>query len=140
MLDESDLEIHLLEFDHRSFGYERSLTIESESYALFARTETESESKFRPRVIRLRVLVPREWLVLGDGGESLAVSANGRAPSPRSAGEGVEVAAEKSEFDEWGVAWRRVPEGKLGYLYVPTDRSKKLLSAEGQQALAGPGR
>ncbi|MGI0068594.1 MAG: hypothetical protein ACREB9_09375, partial [Thermoplasmata archaeon] len=63
MLEESELQINLLEFRQKSFQFDHIVLVGSEEYAVFARTETETESQLRPKLVHLRVYAPREWLV-----------------------------------------------------------------------------
>ena len=63
MVDDADLELNVLEFASKSFSFERSVELDGQELALFHRTETESESRFRPKVIRLRLIVPKTWII-----------------------------------------------------------------------------
>ena len=48
MVDEVDLEMNVLEFHRKSFSFDRVVDWDGTDLALFHRTETESESQFRP--------------------------------------------------------------------------------------------
>lgn len=140
MLDAATLEAAVLEFRHKSFSFARLATVAGTEYAVFARRETETESKLRPRVIRLFVAVPRDRLVYEEETGSLWISPDGVRPGPRVAGLAQEAAAEASEFAEQGLAFRRVTVAN-GVAYVPADRASALGAAPASEALgfAGPG-
>jgi hypothetical protein len=126
----------LLEFRHKSFSFEGNLAVGSEPWVVFARSETESESKFRPRVIRLRVLTPQAWLHLDPAGELLLL---GSGPEPGLAGPGgpaLEVAAEPDEFEEQGIAWVRWRPRVERLLYLPAEHASELRALGGVQELA----
>ena len=100
MVDEATLEANVLSFREKSFSYDRTVSVEGVDYAVFHRTEVESESRFRPRLIRLTVAVPRD-LILGDlASETLVLAPDGQRPGPRHPGQAQEVDAEASEFRE----------------------------------------
>ena len=127
--------MHLLDFVQKSFGFYRLVQLEDEEFAVFERTETESESKFRPKLVRLYVLVPRAWLVHDFASDLLAVAPDGKTPGRKSSGSAVETAAEKTSFQEQGVEWRRASVPSVGLVYVPADRSRRLLESPGLEAL-----
>ena len=138
MLDQSDLEINVLEFRQRSFQFERLVEHEGREYALFSRTETESESQFRPRLVHLRLLVPREWVVYDEPNDILLLSRDGRTVPVRMVESITEVGADPSEFPEQGIDWRRVtaPNGLL--VYAPEELEKELLTPSALARLVGP--
>ena len=119
MLDEADLETNVLEFVLKSFQFDRLETVGAEEYAVFHRTETESESKFRPKLVKLVVAVPRAWVVHDLAADLLLIASDGAHPGRRGTGTAVEAAAEKSEFTEQGVEWSRLPRPTGGWVYVP---------------------
>ncbi len=129
MLTAADLEVNLLEFHQRSFQFARVAEARGETYALFARTETENERQLRPRLVRLVLAVPLAWVVLDEATDLLRLAApGGKAPPPDSSPP-TEVAAEPTEFDEVGRRWGRRPLGDGGYLYAPSDTIDELLQA-----------
>jgi hypothetical protein len=119
MVDEADLETNVLEFVLKSFQYDRTDSVGGVDYAVFHRTETESESKFRPKLVKLVVAVPREWVVHDLASDLLLIASDGLHPGHRGSGSAVEAAAEKSEFPEQGVDWVRIPRPAGGWVYVP---------------------
>jgi hypothetical protein len=130
MVEDTDLELNVLEFLSKSFSFERSVDLDGQELAVFHRTETESESRFRPKVVRLRLIVPKAWIIYDLAADLLRLGRDGVTPGPRSAGTAVESAAERSRFDEAGIAWRRVAvEG--GYVTAPEEWADRLLSPEG---------
>ncbi len=122
MLESADLEVNVLEFLHKSFSFERIAPIGPVEFAVFHRRETESESKLRPKVIRLFVVVPRAQLVYEAAEDLLRIAPDGVTPGARSAGSAREAAADATTFSEQGVEWRResVPNG---IAYFPRDRA-----------------
>jgi hypothetical protein len=134
MLDAALLEAAVLEFRHKSFSFERLSTAVGTEFAVFSRRETETESKLRPKVIRLYVIVPRRQLLYEEETESLWISVDGLVPGPRESGTAQEAGAEAAEFQEQGLFWKRteVPDGMA---YVPRDRAAELDSPEGLAAL-----
>ena len=138
MVDDSDLENRLLEFLEKTFSFERSVEVGGHSFAVFSRTETESESQFRPRLIRLRVVVPHDQLLYDLASDALFIAPDGKTPGPHASSEAREAAAEAPEFHEQGVEWRRLAVEKGVWAYVPADHADDLLSAEGRTALGWP--
>jgi hypothetical protein len=135
VLTESDLETNVLEFRQRSFSFDRLVTFDEVEYAVFSRTETESESQFRPRLVHLQVVVPLNWVVLDPADDSLRVARDGATAPPHLIETVVEVGAEPPQFMEQGIAWTRSSGPGGAHLYVPTDRVDRLCSAEGRTAL-----
>lgn len=140
MVDEEELASTVLSFYGASFGFERTLRVQGSELALFTRRETESEAKFRPKVVRRWVLVPREWLFFERRQEVLVLGKDGRKPShaglvPIQSSEG---GRPPEEFQEQGIDFvtRKFP----GDLEVYTVRSLvgKVLSGEGRAALGLP--
>ncbi|HYK92538.1 MAG TPA: hypothetical protein VEY07_00655 [Thermoplasmata archaeon] len=125
MVDPADLEVNVLEFLHKSFWFERLATVGDTEFAVFHRRETESESKLRPKLIRLFVVVPRAQVTLDVDEGLLRIAPDGTNAGPRHPGEAREAAADASEFSEQGIDWRRekVP---LGFAYLPKDRTAGL--------------
>jgi hypothetical protein len=138
MLSASDLEVNVLEFRQRSFQFDRLEHVGGEDYALFSRTETESESQFRPRLVHLHLAIPLAWVVLDEANDCLRVARDGGPPPPRLIEAVVEVGAEPVQFREQGIEWTRTSAGAGTLWYVPTDRAQPLLDAEGRSALGMP--
>jgi hypothetical protein len=130
VLDESDLEINVLEFRQRTFQFDRLVELGGREYAVFSRTETESESQFRPHLVHLRLIVPRDWIVYDEPEDVLLVARDGTTIPPHPTEAVTEVRAESSEFSEQGIDWRRAA-GPGGVLtYAPEELADKLLSAD----------
>lgn len=119
MVDEADLETNVLEFVLKSFQFDRTETVGETEYAIFHRTETESESKFRPKLVKLVLAVPREWIVHDLASDLLLIASDGLHPGHRGSGSAMEAAAEKTEFSEQGVDWVRIPRPAGGWVYLP---------------------
>jgi hypothetical protein len=127
VLERGVLESTVLEFRNKSFSHEQSLRFGTEEWLVFARSETESESKFRPKVLRLRVLVPAEWVYADPAGERLILGPDGGPAAPTGGGgEALEVAAEPEEFTEQGIEWVRWRPHAERLLYLPAPRATEL--------------
>ncbi|MGD0256417.1 MAG: hypothetical protein ABSB90_00845 [Thermoplasmata archaeon] len=135
MLTASDLEINVLEFRQRSFQFDRLATLDGEEYAVFSRTETESESQFRPRLLHLHLVVPLAWVVLDEVNDSLRIARDGTTAPPHLIETVIEVGAEPPRFTEQGIEWSRTRSPGGAHLYGPTDRAARLFTPEGQTAL-----
>ena len=135
MLTASDLEVNVLEFRQRSFQFERLADYDGTDYAVFSRTETESESQFRPRLVHLKVVVPQAWVVYDEPNDLLALAKDGVTVPVRLTEPVVEVSAERTEFQEQGIEWRRGkgPSGSL--VYVPEELAEGVLTDAGFSAL-----
>jgi hypothetical protein len=135
VLTEADLEINVLEFRQRAFQFERLGDYEGTDFAVFSRTETESESQFRPRLVHLKLIVPQAWVVYDEANDLLALAKDGTTLPVRLTEPVVEVGAERPEFGEQGIAWRRVvgPAGSL--VYAPVEFADLVLAPEGFSAL-----
>jgi hypothetical protein len=119
MVDEADLESNVLEFVLKSFQFDRTETVGSVEYAIFHRTETESESQFRPKLVKLVLAVPKDWIVHDLASDLMLIAPDGVHPGHRGSGTAVEAAAEKTEFREQGVDWVRIPRPAAGWIYLP---------------------
>ena len=137
-MDITDLELNLLEFRQKSFQFARLATVGGTEFAVFSRTETESERQFRPRLVHLHLAVPRGWIRLDPEGEMLKLEPEGRTASAPSTRDAEEVGTERSEFTEAGEAWRRETGAEGVHLYVPARYAARLLTAEGHRALGFP--
>lgn len=135
MLTEADLEINVLEFRQRSFQFERLADVGGQSIAMFSRTETESESQFRPKLVHLRLIVPQAWVVLDGPNDVLMLARDGTTVPLRLTEMVVEVGAEPVDFKEQGIAWTRVtgPGGAL--VYAPAELKHALLAPAALSAL-----
>jgi len=135
VLTDADLEVNVLEFRQRSFQYERRAELDGTEFAVFSRTETESESQFRPRLVRLAVVVPMAWVLVDEVGDVLALARDGVTVPVHKAEAVVEVGAERTEFEEQGIGWKRATAGSGTFVYAPTDLSAKLLTPLAYSAL-----
>ncbi|HUZ80498.1 MAG TPA: hypothetical protein VMV28_07785 [Thermoplasmata archaeon] len=135
MLEPSDFEVNILEFRHKSFSYDRLATVGGIEFVVFTRTETESESRLRPHLIHLRVIVPRASVVLDIGADLLFLAPDGVRPGPREAGTAVESAAEGTEFREQGFDFRRVALAPDSFVYVAREEFDRVLSDDGRRVL-----
>ena len=135
MLSVADLEVNILEFRQRAFQFERLVTFQGTEYGVFSRTETESESQFRPRLVHLKVVVPHAWLVYDEPNDLLAVSRDGTTVPTRLSEPLLEVRAERPAFAEQGIEWRRTngPSGAL--VYAPAEFVESLCTPDGYSAL-----
>jgi len=121
MLTAGDLEVNVLEFRQRSFQFQRLATIDGRDVALFSRTETETESRFRPKLIHLHLLVPVEWVVHDEPNDVLLLARDGVTVPVRLSEQVVEVGAERPEFDEQGIPFRRVAGPSGSFVYAPAE-------------------
>ncbi len=137
MLEIADLETNVLEFRQRSFQFERSAEVGSIDYAVFGRTETETERKLRPRLVHLLLVVPRGWVVLDEASDLLRVACAG-TPDPPPTGSVVEIAAEPTEFREGGAEWVRVGRAAETVVYLPKDAAVDLLTEAARERLRLP--
>jgi hypothetical protein len=138
VLSVSDLEVNVLEFRQRSFQFDRLETLGAVEYAIFLRTETESESQFRPKLVHLHLAVPLEWVVADEPNDCLRIARDGGAPPPRLIEAVLEAGAEPPEFREQGVAWTRTAAPGGTIWYTPAERAEALLSTAGRSALGIP--
>lgn len=135
MLTAADLEVNVLDFRQRSYQFDRLASLGGTTFAVFSRTETESESQFRPRLVRLHLVVPLGWIVRDEAADSLRVSKDGLALPMAPAEPVVEVGAERPEFRELGVDWRRAAGPSASLVYVPKEFAGTLLAPSGLAAL-----
>ena len=138
MLDAADMETNVLEFVRKSFAFSQMVDLAGREVAVFQRTETESESQFRPRLLRLHLVVPREWVILDPAGEMLVLARDGHTVGLRTVGEAVEAAAESTEFTEQGIEFHRLPLKERGWLYVPEEFRAAWATPEGLGILGLP--
>jgi hypothetical protein len=135
MADISELEVNLLQFVLKSFAFERMYDADGYTFAVFERTETESESKFRPKILKLRVLVPPDWVIYDLAADALRLGRGGDVSAPMGTGTASEAAAEKSEFREQGIDWQRREVPGAGLLYAPKEFAEALFSGPGMTRL-----
>ncbi len=135
MLTASDLEVNVLEFRQRSFQFQRIATVADREVALFSRTETETESQFRPKLIHLHLLVPQEWVLLDEPNDVLLIARDGVTPPVRLSEQVVEVGAERTEFQEQGLPWKRVGGPSGAFVYAPAELADRLLTPGAYAAL-----
>ena len=135
MLTAGELEVNVLEFRQRSFQFQRLATITDREVALFSRTETETESQFRPKLIHLYLLVPVEWVVFDEPNDVLLVARDGTTPPVRLSEQVVEVGADRTEFQEQGIAWKRVGGPSGAFVYAPVELADRLLNDASYAAL-----
>ena len=138
MLTVGDLEVNVLEFRQRSFQFQRAATVGDREVALFSRTETETESQFRPKLIHLHVLVPVAWVVHDEANDVLLVARDGATLPVRLTEQVVEVGAERAEFEEQGIAWKRTRGPSGSYVYAPAELADALLAPAAYAALEVP--
>jgi hypothetical protein len=135
MLEAADLEVNVLEFRQRSFQFDRLVEIDGTPFAVFSRTETESESQFRPKLVHLRLAVPLPWVMLDEATDALRIARDGAIPLTTITEAAVEVGAEPAEFREQGIDWKRAPGPAGALVYAPAEFSGRLLTAGGFSAL-----
>jgi hypothetical protein len=140
VIEEEDLDSTVLTFYGASFGFERALRIGALDLALFTRRETESEAKFRPRIVRRWLLVPRAWLFLDKNREVLVLGKDGKRPASTGT-----IGIQNSEgtrppprFEEQGIPFRTEPVSKDLELYVVSSMRDAILSEEGCASLGIP--
>jgi hypothetical protein len=138
MAEESELVSNVLEFARRSFAFDRVVDWDGTPLAVFHRTETESESRFRPRILRLELVLPTAWIVYDPATELLRLGKDGRVLARGDAGTAMETAAEASEFEEGGIAFRRTELPGRGFLYAPTEWAERILRPDGRARLGLP--
>lgn len=135
MLEVADLEVNVLEFRQRSFSFAHLATVAGEEFALFTRTETESESQFRPRLVHLSLAVPLRWVVVDEPNDCLRIARDGSTAPPRLIETVLEVGAEPPQFKEQGIEWSRTVLAPGRLLYSPGDRTEAVLGPDGRSAL-----
>jgi hypothetical protein len=135
VVDDETLSMNVLQFAGKSFDYDSTVTVGDTEYAIFARTETESEAKLRPELVRMRVVVPRKWVEYEEASDTLLLAAPGGTAGParrRSAGA---TLLEPEEFRDQGIDWHRLTPAENHRLYLPKSEESRLLSPEGRSAL-----
>jgi hypothetical protein len=138
VVDDEILSLNVLQFAGKSFDYESTVSVAGMEYAVFARTETETEAKLRPELVRMRVVVPREWVQYEEASDTLQLqspAAPGGATRRRAAGA---TMLEPEEFRDQGIDWHRLTLAGRHRLYLPKAEEARLLSPEGKTALGVP--
>jgi hypothetical protein len=135
MLEEGTLSVNLLAFRHKNFGFQQTVSLAGTPFVVFHRTETESESKLRPRLVELFVVVPQSWVIYDEPSDELRLGMDGVHPGPASAGTALEVSADSERFAEQGIDFLRHPLGTQRILYVPGARAVELTAPEALDAL-----
>ncbi len=138
VLDPADLEVNVLEFRQRAFQFDRLAEVRGTAYAVFSRTETESESQFRPKLLHLRVAAPHAWVVYDEPNDVLRISRDGETIPLHLVEPVVEVGAEPAEFEESSVPWRRAVSPGGAIVYAPAQAAADVLSPPGFAALGIP--
>ena len=138
MVDDETLSMNVLQFAGKSFDYDSTVPVAGFEYAIFGRTETETEAKLRPELVRMRVVVPREWVRYEEASDTLMLLAPGGTAGParhRAAGA---TMLEPEEFRDQGIDWHRLAFAGRHALYLPRSEEARLLSHEGRAALGLP--
>jgi hypothetical protein len=139
MVDDQTLSMNVLQFAGKSFDYDSTVTIGGKEYAIFARTETETEAKLRPELVRMRVVVPREWVQYEEASDTLLLVAPGAAAGPSRRRAAGATMLEPEEFRDQGIDWHRLSFAGRHTLYLPKGEETRLLAPEGRTALGVPG-
>jgi hypothetical protein len=138
MVEDETLSMNVLQFAGKSFDYDSTVTVSGKEYAIFARTETESEAKLRPELVRMRVVVPREWVQYEEASDTLLLAAPGAAVGPSRRRAAGATMLEPEEFRDQGIDWHRLSFAGRHTLYLPKSEETRLLAPEGRMALGVP--
>jgi len=138
MVDDETLSLNVLQFAGKSFDYESTVTVAGIEYAIFARTETETEAKLRPELVRMRVVVPREWVQYEEASDTLMLLVTGAVPGPARRRAAGTTMLEPEEFRDQGIDWHRIALPNKHSLYLPKGEESRLLTPEGRTALGVP--
>jgi hypothetical protein len=138
MVDDEILSMNVLQFAGKSFDYDSTVRVAGTEFAIFARTETETEAKLRPELVRMRVVVPREWVQYEEASDTLLLVAPGGATGPSRRRAAGATMLEPEEFRDQGIDWHRLTLTERHTLYVPKGEEARLLSPEGRAALGVP--
>jgi hypothetical protein len=122
MLDEAALASNILSFVQKNFGFSQLARVGEHEYAVFQRTETESEAKFRPRLIELFLVVPLEWIRLDEEKDSLEIRIGSTVEESGTPGTAQDIEHEKPEFAAHGATWTRVKVADARWAYLPSER------------------
>lgn len=135
MLEVSELEVNLLEFRQKSFQFDRIADVAGEEFAVFGRTETETESRLRPKLVHLRLAVPRSWVAFDAELDLLRIAREGTPLPARIPGMAIESAAEPTEFREQGFDWVRVELDPGLFAYFPKEKGTAFATEVARSAL-----
>ncbi len=138
MLDEATLSMNILQFAGKSFDFESTVTVAGVEYAVFARTETETEAKLRPKLVRMRVVVPRTWVTYEEASDTLVLAKEGVTGAPQRRRAAGATTLEPEEFRDQGIDWKRETVAEHQQLYLPKEDAARLLSREGRALLGLP--
>ena len=138
MVEDEILSMNVLQFAGKSFDYDSTVTIAGVEYAIFARTETETEAKLRPELVRMRVVVPRTWVEYEEASDTLRLVAPGGPAGPARRRAAGATLAEPEDFRDQGIDWHRLSLPGRHTLYLPKTEEPRLLASEGRAALGVP--
>jgi hypothetical protein len=138
VVDDEILSLNVLQFAGKSFDYDSTVTVAGSEYAIFARTETETEAKLRPELVRMRVVVPRAWVQYEEASDTLQLVVPGSPAGPSRRRAAGATMLEPEEFRDQGIDWHRLTLAGNHRLYLPKAEEARLLSAEGRTALGIP--
>ncbi len=138
MVEDETLSTNVLQFAGKSFDYDSTVTVGGVEFAIFARTETETEAKLRPELVRMRVVVPREWVQYEEASDTLLLVAPGGSAGPARRRAAGATLLEPEEFRDQGIDWHRLTLPGRHTLYLPKKEEPRLLAAEGRSALGVP--
>ena len=138
MVDDETLSMNVLQFAGKNFDYEATVSVEGAEYAIFARTETETEAKLRPELVRLRVVVPREWVHYEEAFDTLVLLSGAAAAGPERRRAAGTTMLEPEDFRDQGIEWHRITLPARHSLYLPKAEATRLLSPAGRTALGIP--
>ena len=138
MVEDETLSMNILQFAGKSFDYDSTVTIGGTEYAIFARTETETEAKLRPELVRMRVVVPREWVQYEEASDTLLLAAASATPGPSRRRAAGATMLEPEEFRDQGIDWHRLTLSSRQTLYLPKGEEARLVGPEGRAALGIP--
>jgi hypothetical protein len=138
MVEEEVLSRNVLQFAGKSFDYDSTIAVGGIDYAIFGRTETESEAKLRPQLVRMRVVLPREWVEYEEASDTLAIRSGPEPGAPARRRAAGATTLEPEEFRDQGIDWHRLLLPDRHSLYLPKAEESRLLGAEGRRALGLP--
>jgi hypothetical protein len=138
VVDDEILSLNVLQFAGKSFDYDSTVTVGGKEYAIFGRTETETEAKLRPELVRMRVVVPREWVQYEEASDTLQLLSPGAPAGPSRRRVAGATMLEPEEFRDQGIDWHRLALAGKHSLYLPKGEEVRLLSPEGRIALGVP--
>jgi hypothetical protein len=138
VVDDETLSRNVLQFAGKSFDYDSTVSVQGIEYAIFSRTETETEAKLRPELVRMRVVVPREWVHYEEAFDTLTLHTGAESAGPERRRAPGTTMLEPEEFRDQGIDWHRLSFPGRHTLYLPKTDEARLLSPEGRAALDMP--